>query len=56
MFGPAAVGLMDSWQTIKSDLVPYAVITVITTCVVMIVSGRVVQLGIRFGMRRDKHE
>lgn len=56
MFVPAAVGLMDSWQIIKADLVPYAVITVITTCVVMAVSGHVVQLGIRFGMRRDKHE
>ncbi len=56
MFIPAAVGLMDSWQTMKEDLVPYAVITVLTTCAVMIVSGKVVQFGIQFGMRRDNHE
>ncbi len=52
MFVPAAAGLMDSWQDVKGDLLPYAVITVITTCAVMIVSGRVVQ----FGVRRDRHE
>ncbi|MEY8390293.1 CidA/LrgA family protein [Lachnospiraceae bacterium] len=56
MFVPAAAGLMDSWQAMKEDIVAYAVITALTTCLVMIVSGRVVQFGIQFGMRRDRHE
>jgi len=43
MFIPAAVGLMDSWQIIKNDWVSYAVITIFSTFVVMIVSGKVVQ-------------
>ncbi len=49
MFIPAAVGLMDSWQTLKTALIPYAIITFVTTCAVMAVSGIVVQVG----MRRD---
>ncbi len=53
MFIPAAAGLMDSWQNMKPALIPYAVITVVTTCVVMAVSGRVVQFGMR---RKDRHE
>lgn len=50
MFIPAAVGLMDSWQIIKTAWVPYAVITVLSTFVVMGVSGRAVQ----FIMKRTK--
>ena len=50
MFIPAAVGLMDSWQIIKNEWVSYAVITVLSTFVVMVVSGKVVQ----FIMNRTK--
>ena len=50
MFIPAAVGLMDSWQIIKNAWVSYAVITVLSTFVVMVVSGKVVQ----FIMNRTK--
>ena len=41
MFIPAGVGLMTSWGQLKSFLVPLAVITVVSTFVVMIVTGRV---------------
>ena len=44
MFIPAAVGLMDSWQIIKEAWLSYVVITVLSTFVVMAVSGRAVQL------------
>lgn len=41
MFIPAGVGLMTSWGQLKSFLVPLAVITVVSTFVVMIVTGKV---------------
>lgn len=51
MFIPAAVGLMDSWKIIRPSLLPYGIITVVTTVAVMAVSGRVVQFIMR---RREK--
>lgn len=43
MFIPAAVGLMASWSVIKENLLAYLVIAVVTTVVVMTVSGLVTQ-------------
>lgn len=43
MFIPAAVGLIDSWQTIKEAWLQYAVLTVVSTFAVMTVAGKVVQ-------------
>jgi len=43
MFIPAAVGLMDSWDLLSSRALPYLVLTVVSTFVVMAVSGRVTQ-------------
>lgn len=50
MFIPAAAGLMDSWQIIKSAWIPYAAITFLSTFAVMAVSGKAVQ----FVMNRMK--
>lgn len=47
MFIPAGVGLMESWGELKSALVPVLVITLVSTIVVMVVSGRVTQAVIR---------
>ncbi len=47
MFIPAAVGLMDSWQEIRTAWVQYTVITVISTIAVIAVSGLVTQAVIR---------
>lgn len=44
MFIPAGVGLMTSWTTVKEILLPVCVITLVTTIVVMVVTGRVSQL------------
>ena len=41
MFIPAAVGLITSWDIIRSKLLAYAAITVISTLLVMLVSGYV---------------
>ena len=43
MFIPAAVGLLDSWNTLKTVLVPFLVITVLSTCIVMTATGKIVQ-------------
>ena len=41
MFIPAGVGLVTSWNQLQSVLVPLLVITVVSTLVVMIVTGKV---------------
>ncbi len=47
MFIPAAVGLLDSWHILQGIVVPVMIITVISTVLVMVVSGRMTQLIIR---------
>ncbi|MCI9077983.1 MAG: CidA/LrgA family protein [Lachnospiraceae bacterium] len=47
MFIPAAAGLMDSWDILKPVLLPVSVITVVSTIIVMVVSGTVTQLVLR---------
>ena len=44
MFIPAAVGLMDVWGVLSKILLSVTVITVITTVMVMTVTGHVTQL------------
>ncbi len=43
MFIPAAVGLLDSWGSLKVVFVPFLIITVLSTGIVMAVSGKVIQ-------------
>ncbi len=43
LFIPAAVGLLESWGLLRPLLVPYLVITAVSTAAVMAVSGRVTQ-------------
>ena len=47
MFLPAAVGLMVSFSVLKAVLLPYAVITIMTTFLVMLIAGRTTQSIIR---------
>ncbi len=47
MFIPAAVGLITSIDILKAHLSAYLVITVVSTFLVMVVSGHVTQLVIR---------
>lgn len=47
MFIPAAVGLMNSWEILRPSWISYIVITLITTVIVMAVSGLVTQIIIR---------
>ncbi|MBQ8506455.1 MAG: CidA/LrgA family protein [Clostridia bacterium] len=47
MFIPAGVGLMESWGVLKGMVVPVLVIMVVSTFVVMGVTGAVTQAAIR---------
>lgn len=51
MFIPPAVGLMASWDVIQANLVAYLVIAVVTTIVVMAVSGLVTQAVLKKGKK-----
>lgn len=43
MFIPAAVGLLDAWGVLRPVLLPVTVIMVVSTVLVMVVSGKVAQ-------------
>lgn len=47
MFIPAAVGIIESWDIIKPNVIAYAIITIVSTVLVMAVAGRVTQWVIR---------
>ena len=49
MFIPAAVGLIISWGTIQSRIIPYAAVTLVSLVVVMLMSGWATQFVIRRG-------
>ena len=52
MFLPPAVGVIESWDVICQAWLPYVVVTLVSTVVVMAVSGRVTQRLIRRGGRK----
>lgn len=54
MFIPAAVGLLSSWEALKNIFIPVILITVLTTIIVMVVTGRVTQFMIGLE-RRNKN-
>ena len=56
MFIPAAVGLPNAWSDLAPAWLPVAAITLITTVIVMGVSGRMTQGMIRWEERRKHHE
>jgi holin-like protein len=56
MFIPPAVGLMASWDVIRANLLAYIVIAVVTTVVVMSVSGLVTQAVLKKGKKGAEHE
>lgn len=54
MFIPVATGLMESWGAVKSSVWEYALITIVSTFVVMGVSGAVTQFVIRCGKKKNE--
>ena len=55
MFIPAAVGLMESWGIIRAKIIPYLVITVISTFLVMAAAGKITQAVIRRDRKKACH-
>ena len=53
MFVPPAAGLLETWGIVQTGLWQYLLLTVISTVVVMAVSGLVTQLVIKIGRKRD---
>lgn len=53
MFIPAGVGLLDAWGKLSPVLLPLVVIVIVSTIVVMGISGRVTQLVIRAEKRKE---
>lgn len=53
MFVPAAVGLTESWEQLRPVMVPVLVIMVLTTVLVMVVTGHVTQFVMKW---REKHD
>lgn len=51
LFVPAGAGLIDSWDALRPMCVPVIVIMIVSTVVVMVISGRVTQFVIRRGKR-----
>ncbi len=56
MFIPAAVGLLVSFQALKSLYIPIILIIIINTMLVMIVTGHVTQWLIRRERKKQVHE
>ena len=54
MFIPAAVGIIESWDIIKPNVIASAIITIVSTVLVMAVAGRVTQFVIRHSKKGDK--
>lgn len=52
MFIPAAVGLIDSWSAISNAWLQYVIVTIVSTFVVMGVSGVLTQYVIRKGKEK----
>ena len=55
MFIPAAVGLMESWGIIRAKIIPYLVITFLSTFLVMAAAGKITQAVIRRDRKKACH-
>ena len=56
MFIPAGVGLLTSWETLKTMIVPVTIITIITIITVMVTTGRISQAIIRKTRKAEEME
>lgn len=54
MFVAPSVGLLSAWPQLKSILLPFCVIAVLSTFIVMIVTGRISQFVIRMSKKGGK--
>ena len=54
MFIPASAGLIDVWPNLKPVLLPILIITLVSTILVMVVSGKVTEFIIRLDKCKNK--
>ena len=54
MFIPAGVGLMESWSSLQPVWLPVILITIVTTILVMAVTGKVTQAMIRKAKKDER--
>ena len=54
MFVPAAVGLMESYREVQSVLVPIVITCILSTVVVMVVTGKVAEFMLKRGKKSDE--
>ena len=53
---PAAVGLIDSWAAIRSHILQYAIVTIVSTFAVMGAAGRVTQRLVRSNKKKGENK
>lgn len=56
MFIPASAGLIDIWPNLKPVLLPIVIITLVSTILVMVVSGKVTEFVIKLSKDKKKVE
>lgn len=56
MFVPPAVGLMVSYKELEPVIIPFLVVVLVSTVIVMVIAGHVTQLVIRKTERKSKNE
>lgn len=56
MFIPAAVGLIDSWAAIRSHILQYAIVTIVSTFAVMGAAARVTQRLVRSNKKKGENK
>lgn len=56
MFIPAAVGLLDSWSALQPIWLPVILITILTTILVMAVTGQITQCMIRSDRQKKQRK
>ena len=56
MFIPAAVGLIDSWAAIRSHILQYAIVTIVSTFAVMGTAGCVTQRLVRSNKKKGENK
>lgn len=54
MFIPSTVGLIASWDVLQPVLVPFCFITIVTTFVVMIITGKTTDILLKRKEKKDE--
>lgn len=53
MFVPPAVGIITVWADLKNILIPFALIVIVTTVIVMVVTGKTTEFIIKCDRRKN---